>query len=123
MAIVKQLSYANNVPSGNFDFTTLPKTYPIQRIHLDVSAGTVVSVEVYRNNEKILEGTTAQNSSFLKDYGIDASQFDHPIVFDYEQQVSSPLILNAADSFNVRINSSNANTLNALVESRAPGFV
>lgn len=122
-SIVKQLTYANTVPSGNFDFTTLPKTFPIQRIHLLVSTGSVTSIEVYRNNEKVREGTAAQNSAFLKDYGIDASQFSYPIVFDFEQQISSPLIVQPADSFNVRVNSSAGNTLTALVENRAPGFI
>jgi len=123
MAIVKQLQYQDTVPAGNFDFLLVPKQFPIQRVHLSVSAGTVVSVEVYRNSEKIREGTTAQNSAFLKDYDIDASQFSYPVVFDFEQQISSPLIVSPNDTLNFRVNSTNANTLTALAEIRAPGFV
>ena len=123
MAIVKQLQYQDSIPAGNFDFLLVPKQFPIQRVHFAVSAGTVVNIEVYRNSEKVREGTTAQNSAFLKDYDIDASQFSYPVVFDFEQQISSPLIVAPSDTLNFRINSTNANTVTALAEIRAPGFV
>jgi hypothetical protein len=121
LAIVKQLRQTYNAPSGRYDVTTLPVRFPIQRILLSVSTGTVADVEVYRDNEKVHEGTAAENARFLADYGLDGTDFSYPVVFDYEQQISSPLIVDK--ELNVRVNSSTANTLTAIVEHRANGYV
>lgn len=121
LSIVKQLKQTYNAPAGRYDVTTLPKTYPIQRVLINVSAGTVVDVEVTRDNEKILEATVAQNSAFLKDYKMVASAFSYPVAFDVEQQISSALIVNK--ELNVRVNSSAANTLTAIVEHRTPDYL
>lgn len=123
MAIVKQLNIQDQAPAGQYDFLLVPKVFPIQRVHFSASAGNITSVTVYRNSDKLREGTTAQNSAFLKDYKIDASQFSYPVVFDFEQQISSPLIVAQSDALDFQVTSSQANTLTALVESRAPGFI
>lgn len=123
MAIVKQLNVQDSVASGQSDFLLVPKVFPIQRVHFQASTGNVTSVEVYRNSDKLREGTSAQNSAFLKDYKLDASQFSYPVVFDFEQQISSPLIVNVLDQLNFRLTCSAANTMTATVESRAPGFI
>jgi hypothetical protein len=121
LAIVKQLKQTYNAPSGVYDVTTLPKTFPIQRILLNASTGTLNSVEVTRDNEKVQESTTAQNSTFLKDYGLAAANFSFPVVFDFEEQISSALIVNR--ELNVRVVSSSANTLSAIIEHRVPDYV
>ena len=121
LSIVKQLAQNYNAPAGKYDVTTLPVIWPIQRILIGVSAGTVVDVEVYRDSERVHEGTAAQNARFLADYGLDGTAFSYPIAFDYEQQISSPLIV--GKELNVRVNSSQANSLSAIVEHRANGYV
>jgi len=120
-AIVKQLVQTYNAPSGKYDVTTLPIRFPIQRILLAASTGTINDVEIYRDNEKVHEGTAFENLRWLADYGMDASKFSYPIAFDYEQQISSPLLVDK--DLNVRVNSSAANTLTVITEHRANGFV
>lgn len=121
LAIVKQLSQTYNAPAGKYDVTTLPVRFPIQRILLAASAGTIVDTEVYRDGEKVHEGTTLENQRWLADYGLAGTAFSYPIVFDYEQQISSPLIVDK--EINVRVNSSLANSLTVITEHRANGFV
>lgn len=130
LSIIKQLAQTYVAPAGAYDVTTLPVKFPIQRIHLSVSAGTVSLVEVKRDGEIVLEATAAQNSAFLKDYGIDASQFSFPVCFDFTQQVTDALTgLNFQSNpsgikdLNVKVTSTNANTLTVLTESRANGYV
>lgn len=130
LAIIKQLAQTYNAPSGPYDITTLPVKFPIQRILLAASTGSITQVEVKRDGEIVLEASTAQNSAFLKDFGIDASKFSYPICFDYTQQLTDALTgqnFNANPSgikdLNVKATSSAANTLTVLTESRANGFV
>ena len=121
LSIVKQLKFTYNAPAGRYDVTTLPKTYPIQRILLNASTGAISDVEVTRDNEKVLEATDDENSAFLKDYGMVASFFTYPIAFDAEQQISSALIVNK--ELNVRVNSASANSLSVIVEHRVPAYL
>lgn len=131
LAIVKQLAYTYNGVQGANDMTTLPLTYPIQRILLDVSAGSITQIEVKRNAEIVQESYTAQNSAFLKDFGLDASQFSFPVVFDYTQQLTDALTgsdfsqnkLSGIKDLNVRAWLSQAATITALVEQRVNGYL
>lgn len=119
-AIVKQLAFTYNAPAGNYDVNTLPKSFPIQRVLFSASAGTISQVEVTRDNEKVVELSSAQNLAVLKDYRLDGSFFSFPLVFDAEQQISSALIVNK--ELNIRVTSSAANSLTAIVEHRAPDY-
>lgn len=122
LAIVKQTSQTYVAPSGKFDVTTLPILYPIQRILLAASTGTINDVEIIKDgNTKVQEGTAAENKRWLADYGMDGTAFSYPVVFDYEQQISSPLQVDK--DLNVRVNSSAANTLTAITEYRVPGYI
>lgn len=118
--IIKQKVRNYNANSGVYDVTTLPIENPIQRILLQTSTGTISQVETYRDNEKVQEGLTAENSAFLKDYKMDASQFSFPLVFDFEQQLSSALLV--AKDLLLKVTSSAANTLSVIVEERAPDY-
>jgi hypothetical protein len=120
LSIVKQLSYNYNAPSGEFEIVSLPTRYPISRVLLTASTGTISKVEVYRDSQKVLEATAAENTRILADYGLDASKWTYPVVFDPEQQVSSALLI--AREMNLRVTSSAANTLTAVLEHRANGF-
>lgn len=130
LAIIKQLAQTYNAPQGAYDVTTLPVKFPIQRILLAASAGTITNVEVKRDGEIVQESTTAQNSAFLKDRGFDATQFSFPILFDYTHQLTDALTgvnfgsnPSGIKDLNVKVTSSQANTLTVLTESRANGFV
>jgi len=121
LSIVKQTKQTYNAPAGVYDITTLPTAFPIQRVLLNTSTGTISFVEVTRDNEKVLEATSAQNTAFLLDYKLAAANFSFPVVFDFEQQISSALIVNK--ELNVRVTSSAANALSVIVEQRVPNYV
>jgi len=121
LAIVKQLRFTYNVPSGRSDLTTLPTRFPIQRVLLDVSTGTINNAEVYRDGAQVFEASNAENARLLADYKLAGAQFGFPIVFDAEQQISSALLVDR--ELNVRVDCSGAATLTALVEHRANGYI
>jgi len=123
LAIIKQLNQTIVAPSGMFDIVTVPTKYPIQRIECQMSANDISSVEVFNGSQKIREGTKAQNARYLADYGLNAAAFTFPLVFDYEQQISSALdnVANQGD-LNIRPTTTGAGNLTLLIESRAPGY-
>lgn len=130
LAIVKQLALTYGVGAGANDLTTLPVKFPIQRIHLNVAAGTITDIQVKRDGEIVQESSVSQNSAFLKDRALDASQFSFPICFDFTQQLTDALTGQNFDAnpsgikdLNVKATCSQATVLTALVESRANGFV
>jgi hypothetical protein len=121
LAIVKQTQIAFNAPAGQFDMTTLPIRNPIQRIEL-VAASGITSVEVTRDSEKVYEATTAENAALLQAHGLsDPTEFAFPIVFDASQQISDNLTVDR--DLVVRAVSGGAQTVTAVVEHRAPGYV
>jgi hypothetical protein len=129
--IVKILPLTKLCAGGANDVDNCPLKFPIQRVHLAVSANAILSVEITRDGEKVLEANVAENSMFLKDYGIDASQFAFPVVFDYTQQISDALTgvnftperPSGIRELNIRTTLSGAATLRILTEQRANGFV
>jgi len=120
LAIMKALKFTYNAPAGNYDITTLPVRFPIHRILLGASTGAVNSVEVFRDSQKVFESTVAENARFLADYKLAAGEFSFPLVFDAEQQISSPLLVDR--EINVRANCASPNTLTVIVEHRANGY-
>lgn len=124
LAIVKQLRFTKANPAGIIDLTDLPQQFPIQRIHLTTSAGTITSAEVWNDTVKVMEGLTAAINDFYKDYKLTpaASGFGLSTVFDYTQQISDALFV-VNQNLNVRPLCSNAGAITAVVEFRANGFV
>lgn len=94
---------------------------PIQRIWLQPSTGTIDYVEVTRDGALVHEATKAENAAVLADYGLDATQFEYPVVFDFDQQITSALLVDR--ELNVRVTSSASNSLTAIVEHRAKAYV
>jgi hypothetical protein len=119
-AIVKHLPISFNAVSGINDLNTLPFNFPIQRIHL-FAASAIDDVEVLADGTMVYEGTDDENTRMLADYGLDGSQMAYPIVFDMDQQASNAL--NVRNSLNIRVNSSAAQTITAIVEQRVPNFI
>lgn len=123
LAIIKQLRFTKSNPAGAVDLTDLPMQYPIQRIHLTVSAGTITYLEVWNDTVKVLEGITANFQDFYKDYKITvAPNFSASAIFDFTQQISDALFV-VNRNLNVRPTCSNAGAVTAVVEHRAPGYV
>lgn len=118
--IVKQHAQTFNVPSGEHDIVNLMRDLPIQRLHIAPSAGTVTAAEVIADGESVFEATKAQNDALHLDYGID-SPFGFSVIFDYEQQFTSPLV--AKRSLNLRPVFSDANNVTIIQERVAPGYV
>ncbi len=121
-AFVKRLPIAFNAVSGLNDFNNLDFRFPIQRIHL-FAPSAINSVEVQRDGEVIYEADNAENVRILADYGLDvaASGIEFPLVFDRDQQASS--FLQARRSLNLRIDSSAAQVITAIVETRVPAIL
>jgi len=124
LAIVKQLRYTRSNPTGAVDIIDLPQQYPIQRIHLTTSAGSISSLEIWNDTVKVMEGITANINDFYKDYRLtpSAASFGLSAVFDYSQQISDALFV-VNNNLNVRPTCSAAGSITALVEFRAPGYV
>ncbi len=123
LSIVKQMNQGYNAPTGQFDIVTIPTQFPIQRLLLQMASNSISSLEVYRASEKIHEGTTAQNTRWLADYGLVGGAFTFPVVFDYEQQISSPLLVANQGDLLVRPTTTGSALLTVTIENRAPGYL
>ena len=117
--IVKQHAITVNAPQGEYDIVNLPTQLPIQRIHIEPSTGNVTLVEVKADAEDVFEATKAQNDAIHVDYGID-SPFGFSVIFDYEQQITSPL--KVTRELNVRPTFSAANNATLLLERISRGY-
>lgn len=122
LAIVKQLRQTYQLPTGQSDIVNIPTTYPISRLLLDCATATISACEVYNNQVKVQEGLVLQNTRFLKDHLLDGTKFKFPIVFDWEQQVSSALLVAKQGDLLVRPTLSAADAVTVIIESRAPAF-
>lgn len=111
LAIVKQTDISIVCASGTNDITTIPTSWPIQRLFLDVSANAITSVQFYAdNNVKVLESTKAENAIVLNANDITATFFEYPIIFDYDDRIDSNL---RTSSLDLRVVTSGALTLTA----------
>jgi|GEM_PF-5905392 len=121
LSVMKLLPVDFNANSGNNNLTTIPIDFPIHRILL-FAPNAINSVEVIADGELKYEASFAQNARYLAEHGLDqaGSGIAFPIVFDADQQISSPL--RVRDRLNVRIDSSATQTVTAIVEERLPAF-
>jgi hypothetical protein len=120
LAIIKQTDISIVAASGQNDVTTIPTSYPIQRIYTDISANAISKVEVYAdNNVKTLESTKGENSLLLGGNDISASFFEYPIIFDYDARIGSNLSTSTLD---VRVFTTGAATLTFHVHHMVNGF-
>lgn len=120
LAIIKQTDISIVAASGQNDVTTIPTSYPIQRIFTDINANAVSSVQFFGdNNVKVLESTTAENNLMLAANNINASAFAYPIVFDYDQRLGSGLSTSTLD---LRIFTTGAGTLTFHLHQMVDGY-
>lgn len=117
--IVKQHALTYNAPAGALDIVNLPITLPFQRIHIEPSTGTVSECEVSADGETVFEATKEQNDALHLDYGID-SPFGFSVIFDHEQQVTSPLKVRR--QLNLKPTFSAANNAVILLERKSRGY-
>jgi hypothetical protein len=118
--IMRQHELGKNAVSGLNDFDNLSRDLPIHRILLD-AASTINSVEVTADDNKVYEVLKAENARLLADYGLVSTAVEFPICFDFTEQVLGDALV-VSKSLNVRFDSSAAQAVTALVESRANGF-
>lgn len=118
--IVKQHAQTFNVPSGEHDIVNLMTDLAIQRLHIEPSTGTISACEVNADGENVFESSKAQNDALHADYGID-SPFGFSVIFDYEQQFTSPLTVRR--DLNLKPTFSAANNATIIQERIAPGYV
>ena len=122
LQIVKRTFSTFNLGSVG-DITSLPTDLPILGIYLKGEAGkTIDHVKVTVNDTQVIHDLdTDQNAAFLSDYNLDASQFSYPLRFDVEGQLSRRL--EGIRSMSIRVTSSAAQTITAVIEQVAPGYI
>jgi hypothetical protein len=121
LSIVKRRPITFNAAAGTNDITTIPTSFPITRLYLQPTSGTIDFVEIYRDGEKIFERTKAQNIAKLNGMEIDPTQFEFPILFDADQQLNNALVVK--NNLLVRTTNSASGAVRILVESRANGYI
>lgn len=120
LAIVKQTDITVVAGSGQNDITTIPTSYPLQRIYTDISANAISRVEFYGdNNVKILESTKGENALLLGGNDISASFFEFPLIFDYDNRLSSNLTTATLD---MRVFTTGAATVTLHLHQMVDGF-
>jgi hypothetical protein len=126
---VKQHQFSFPVPAGRFDLNTLPFDFPISRVWLyetdlntnvPLGVGSIVQVEIYQDNNKILETTLAQNQQVLREYGFATNIFDAAFVADIDQRLYKAL--HCEKQFIIRVYSANAANLNVVLETLPGAF-
>lgn len=118
LRIIKRFNLSENMPAGAKDITDIDTSYPILRLFLSPSAGTISDILVTADSKKILEATKQQNQDLLNQYLITGSFFEFPIVFDYPNNGAALLTNNLV----VKQTSSGANTTTVHVMQVVPGY-
>jgi len=107
-----------NGAAGRNDINYLPFDYPITRYWISSGLGNSISlIEVYQDGNKIVEGTAAQLNEMYAQYGIlvgGANPFESASVFDVDGRWWKAL--KAANSLNLRVTLSVADTINIVAE-------
>ena len=117
---VKQHSFTFNVPAGMYDVTTLPVTFPIQRLWIYSASTVPYQVELYADGNKVLEGTAEQVKQVLRDYNFNTIPFNLPCIFDKNQRLGDALKI--ARTLDVRVWNTNAGAMTVLMESTPPAY-
>lgn len=119
LKIMKYVTNAFNMPTGQSNILTFPLAWPLHRIFMAASTGTLTNLLFTADGTKVLEGTPAQILEFLNDYAIDGTNFSFPWIIDYDQKLSSAL---SAQTLDCQITCSAANTLTATIVQEVPGY-
>lgn len=117
--ILRLFEATESFPTGIKDWTTLNKTRPILRTFLD-AASAISEVNVIADDLNVFEGKVLENASMLADYGIDATQFQFPVCFNFTNRLDDGLLV--GKSLNFRVTSSATQDVTALMETMSFGF-
>jgi hypothetical protein len=118
-AIMRLSEATANLTSGMADIDQLQKRFPILRLLMDGTAS-IDFVEVNPDDTRHWEASKFENARILADYGLDPSQFNYPLCFDFTEQLSD--FVQVAKTLNVRVTSAAANSVTVLQQYIAPGF-
>lgn len=100
--------------------TGLDKSLPIRRLLIDASANTFSDVEVISDSLSVINQTTlTQITNQLNHYGIDATKFTMPLVFDFDGLARSKL---SSAALEVKLTSTGALTATFLNMQEAASF-
>lgn len=117
---IKQHEFSYNAPAGQFNVTSLPVDYPIQRLFLaETGQASITQVELYQDGNKVVEGTYLQNNQGLTQYGFVPTVFDYPIIFDPDQRLGKAL---KVDNLVVRVTSAAPATLACVMEIQGDNY-
>jgi hypothetical protein len=116
---VKQHAFSFNVPVGLYDITTLPVTFPIQRLYF-YGPAQPYQIELYQDGNKILEGTAEQVMQMYRDYGFNTDVYDLAYISDVDQRFDRALKVQR--TLDVRIWNTNAAQLTVVMESTPPAY-
>jgi hypothetical protein len=118
-SIIRLLEATANATSGRYDIDHLTKRFPILRLLMDGSAS-IDYVEINADDVRVWELSKHENARTLADYGLDATQFNYPLCFDFTERLTD--FLQVQKTLNLRITSAAANTVTVLQEVIAAGF-
>jgi hypothetical protein len=116
---VKQHAFSFNVPSGVYDLTTLPLTYPIQRLYF-YGPSLPYQIEVNADGNKVLEGTSEEVMRMYRDYGFNTDIFDVAYISDPDQRLGNAL--KVRQNLDIKIWNTNATQMTVIMESTPPAY-
>ncbi len=118
-SIIRRGYITQAVPAGSYDLTTLPIKDPILRLWLNGDQ-TITKVEVLSDSISIFESEVFENTRMLANYGIDATVFKFPVLFDFTNRLMD--FLRVTRALNVKLTSAVGQNLVVLHETLTPDF-
>lgn len=119
LVVMKRVNYSEVLPVGKKAVTDISADWPLLRLYLTPDAGTITDVLLVADGRPVHQLLKAENQDALNRYGLDGTQFEHPIVFDKDAKLSSVL---RAKNLILTQNSTNANTTTVHAVYRVNGF-
>ncbi len=118
LRILKRSTITQNVPSGQSTITNIDTSFPIERIFLTPSTGSISTVTVEADSQVFFEATKQENADILNSSSLTASFVEFPLVFDRANRGES-LICN---SLVLKPTCGSANTLTIDIVQRVNGW-
>jgi hypothetical protein len=119
LVIMKRVNVSENLPAGSRDITDIDLSWPLTRLYLTPSTGSISEVLITADGRPIMQRTKDENADELNKYGWDATQFEFPILFNKDKKLSSVL---RPRNMSLRLTCSAANTTTVHAIYRVNGF-
>lgn len=117
--IIRHTGQAHALAAGTNNLTTLETSNPLLRILL-TGPSAISEVEVKADSFQYFESGVFENTQRLKDYGMDATAFTFPIVFDYTERLDHFLVV--SKTLNVKVVSAAVQDIRSITEFVTDGF-